>query len=98
MVGRVEHWSDADGTEVEYEQGPVTKIKRNYWATLTDVNTDPLIIYDYKDCPKPGGRYKKHAGALATRIVCTQVAASKIYKVAVEWSTNANGADADPNP
>lgn len=98
MKGKVEHWAIADGTNSEREQGPSTKITRFYWATLDSVNTDPKIIYDYKDCPKLGDPDELDKGALVIRIKVTQAGASKVYKVEVEWSTLANDADNNPNP
>lgn len=98
MKGKVEHWSVRDGTTAERSDNPFTKITRHYWATLDSVNTDPLIIFDYKDCPKRGDAYEHDKGAIAHRIKVTQVGSSKVYQVEAEWSTSANVENDDPNP
>jgi hypothetical protein len=97
-MAKVEHWATADGWSGEMEQGPTTKLVRLYWATLESVNTDPMYIFSYKDCPKLGDRHKPNTAALVIRVKVSQVGASKIYKVEVEYSTNASDANNDPNP
>lgn len=98
MTGRVEHWAESDGTTAEREQGPVTKFTRYYWATLDSVDTDPFVIFSYKKCPQLGDRHEAYPAALVIRVKLDQVGASKIYKVAVEYSTDATNADNNPNP
>lgn len=98
MVAKVESWSTADGWTAEAEQGPTTRYTRYYWATLATVDTDPNYIFEYKDCPKLGDRHKPNPGALVIRIRVTQLGASRVYKVEVEYSTNADDANNDPNP
>jgi len=97
-MAKVEHWAVADGWTGEMEQGPTTKLVRLYWATLQDVNTDPMYIFSYKKCPKLGERHDVNSAALVIRVKLSQVGASKIYKVEVEWNTNADDANNDPNP
>lgn len=98
MVRRVTHWREADGTTAEWEQGPVTRFTRYYWATLDDVDTDPSYIFKYKDCPKLGDRYRYNKAALCVRVKLSQAGASKVYKVEVEWNTIAGDANNDPDP
>ena len=98
MARNVINWEQGHGTTAEMAEGPNRNYKYLYFATLRHVSVDPFYIFTYSKCPQLGKGHQYDGAAYCHRVKVSQVGASKVYKVDVEFTTDIQNPSNDPNP